>query len=156
MSTGPASVTRSIRQLVQITQQLRILGTAVLLVTLINFGFLLWIIARVARPGYGDFQDINSLPSIILAMGTIVALGLFETLRKRGNAIFQELSDELQWHVGRPQAPGQPQERPFLDARVALRTFSAASELPLIPGRFSAAAYALLSLCIALGSVLVR
>ena len=140
----------------QITRQLRVLGTAVLLVTLINFGLLLWIIAQATRPYHDEFQNINSLLNIVLAMGTIVALGLFETLRKRGNAIFQELSDELQWHVGRPRGPGQPQERPFLDARVALRTFSAASELPLIPGRFSAAAYAVLSLCIAFGSAIIR
>jgi hypothetical protein len=156
MSGSSESVTRSIRELGRITQQLRIVGTAILVVTLINFGILLWIVAQAARPAYAEAQNLNSLPNIIFAMATIVALGIFETLRKRGNAIFQEVSDELQWHLGRTRDLDRPEERPFLDARVALRTFSAASELPLVPGRFSAAVYAALSLCIAVGSVVVR
>jgi hypothetical protein len=40
-----------------------------------------------------------------------------------------------------------------LEARVALRTFSAAAELPLVPGRFGGAIYALLNLIIAVVAV---
>jgi hypothetical protein len=152
---APSSpVERSVAELRFISQRLRLMGPLILLVTLGNIGVLLWGIGRTAP--YGSYQESIAVANIVIAMATIAALGFFETLRKRGDAIFQELSDELQWHVGRrtpDYLDDPPTTRPVLEARVMLRTFSAAAELPLVPGRFGGAAYACVSLLIAVLSV---
>jgi hypothetical protein len=153
MGTMSAPVEESVREVRFIARQLRLLGPLILLVTLGNMGVLLWGIGRSVQLGHVGYQDTLTVTNIVIAMVTIAALGLFETLRKRGDAIFQELSDELQWHVGRLPFREAPVERPMLDVRVTLRTFSAAAELPLVPGRFGGAVYAALNLIIAIASV---
>jgi hypothetical protein len=155
------SINRAVSELRFITGRLRIFGTVTLVATVINIGILFWAVYLVARPKYfietRSFEGGSSLivVSIIIPMATIILLSLHETLRKRGDALFQELSDELQWHVGRRLESDMPRERPLLAARVSLRAFSAASELPLVPGRFGGAVYAGLNLTLAVTSVLL-
>jgi hypothetical protein len=146
----------SVRELRFITRRLRLVGPLLLLVTLVNIGVMLWAIERSARsPRYVEYSELPVTLNVAITIATIATLGLFETLRKRGDAIFQELSDELQWHLGRRGFEDAPRERPLLEERITLRTFSAATELPLVPGLFGGAIYAALNLMIAVTSVLV-
>jgi hypothetical protein len=178
VGAGGDLMTGSARELLRITRRLRLIGALVLVVTSGSFGVLLWSIAQSQYRYVSDAQFF-ALLNIAVAMSTVGLLGAFEVLRKRGDAIFQEMSDELQWYVGR-SAPRDhprggsagsghprgrstltsrestnPQERPVFEARVALRTFSAAAELPLIPGRFGGAIYAALNLAVAIAAVLI-
>jgi len=146
-----SSLRGSVEELHWISRSLRRLGTCILIITLVDVGMLLWGLSRGIGSGYGG-QSSLLLSIIVLAMANIAALGFFESLRKRGDAIFQELSDELQWHVGRPSGEGVPQNRPLLEARIAMRTFSVAAELPLVPGRFGGAVYAILNLWLAVAA----
>lgn len=152
-----SSVEHAVGELAHLTRRLRIFGLVALTITVVNIGTLFWVIFLTARSRYIYVEGGNSLvlTSIVFTVGTVVILSLFEALRKRGDVIFQELSDELQWHVGRRSGSEVPRERPLLDARVSLRAFSATSELPLIPGRFGGAIYAALNLSITLTSVLL-
>lgn len=145
----------SIRELESVAGVLRRLGPIVLLVTLANVGTLLWAIVQSVQGAFVEFEEALALLNIVMAMGTIACVGWFETMRRRGDAIFQEVSDELQWHVGRAEYREAPPTRPLLKARVALRTFSAAAQLPLIAGPFGATGYAALNLAIALTSAFV-
>lgn len=156
MPLRSSPIERSIRELTYVSRRLQFMGPTVLLVTLVNLGVLLWGIG--ANASYYGYQAPLAIINIVIAMATIAALGFFEALRKRGDAIFQEVSDELQWYVGHSESRGlslreAPSERPLLEARVVLRTFSAAAELPLVPGRLGGAAYALLNLVVAVAAV---
>ncbi len=83
----------------------------------------------------------------------LVVISVFENLRRGGDALFEEISDELHWHLGyRKQTAsgtvtngGQPP-----DARLVLRAFAQAADLPLIPGKFGPAIYAGVNVVIAL------
>jgi hypothetical protein len=72
----------------------------------------------------------------------------YESWRKRGEVLFEELSDELDWRVNPQQRGGYPRERPALEARVALRSFTRTSDLPLAPGRLGPAFYVLINLAL--------
>jgi hypothetical protein len=148
-------VSASARELRAITRRLRLISALVLLVSAGSFGVLLWSIAARSSYEYEGNADFFVALNIVVAMSTIALLGTFEVLRKRGDAIFQEMSDELQWHVGRPDARDAPRERPLFDVRVALRTFSAAADLPLIPGRYGGAVYAAVNLAVAVAAVFI-
>ncbi|MDZ7361412.1 MAG: hypothetical protein ONB46_11925 [candidate division KSB1 bacterium] len=88
--------------------------------------------------------------SLFVNLAVIV---LFENLRRGGDALFEEISDKLHWYVGyRKQKEngaaandGQPP-----DARLVLRAFAGAADLPLIPGKFGPAIYAGVNLVFAL------
>jgi hypothetical protein len=74
-----------------------------------------------------------------------------ESWRKRGDALFEEISDELQWNIRgtrllKDKSPAK--ERPEIQARVVLRTFARASDLPIIPGKFGPAIYITVNLLI--------
>jgi hypothetical protein len=144
-------VERSVAELSHVARRLRLIGQLVLLATVANIGVLLWEVGRSTSHGR---KESLAILSIAMAVATLAGLGVFEALRKRGDAIFQELSDELQWHVGRRSVTAVPWERPLLHARIALRTFSAVAELPLLPGRYGGAIYAGLNLSVALASAL--
>ena len=148
------SVERSVAELSHVAHRLRRMGQLILLATVVNIGVLIWEVGRSARWDHSSDESLMIL-SICISAATLASLGLFEALRKRGDAIFQELSDELQWHVGRSFGGPPPLERPLLHARIALRTFSAAAELPLVPGRFGGAIYAGLNLWVALAAALL-
>lgn len=86
--------------------------------------------------------------AIGLWIATIVSVTLHETNRKQGEAIFEEVSDELQWHVrylGEYDKAPSSNSRPELRARVTLRSFTRTTDLPLIPGSFGPALYVAVS-----------
>ena len=151
--TDEASEVISVRllELVHRTKILRVLGFAISSLTLS-----LALVVVAPRIGF-----IVPTSSVIIATGfanVICVLG-FEILRKNGDALFQEISDELQWRIGRKSKLPRSKEpsissatpqlkvdkyskyKPDLDARIILRNFTLASDLPLIPGRFSPAIY---------------
>jgi hypothetical protein len=90
----------------------------------------------------------EALPTIVVGIGgvALMLLVVYDTTRKRGDALFEELSDELQWNVVNGSQggskPGPDRERPPVDVRVRLRDYARATDLPFVPGRFGAAAYA--------------
>lgn len=93
------------------------------------------------------------LASLALLVGAAAAALWFETLRKRGDALYDEISDEVQWHIGRAylssaDQPAVDMPRPPLRYRVELRSFAKASDLPLAPGRYGPALYVALNVAL--------
>lgn len=147
----------------RVSTRLRTVGPVALVLSLANLAILLWWVARSNRWDY-SVEESLALTNLAVTVTTISVLGYFESLRKRGDAIFQELSDELQWYVGRSgshsvfeDAPrgDSPRERPLLEVRLAMRSFSAAAELPLFPGSLGGAFYAVFNLLIAIASAVL-
>jgi hypothetical protein len=78
--------------------------------------------------------SLYSLSFCFLACSLFI-VWVYETGRKQGQIVYQQLSNELQMRV----------EFPY-DYRVALRSWSAVEDLPLVPGRFGPLAYFLFHL----------
>jgi hypothetical protein len=93
------------------------------------------------------FIPVCAVGVLVMAFTILFLAVHFETIRKRGDVLFKEISDELQWNVRFSDPDGTaPPRRPSFDARLALRSFAHASDLPLVPGRYGPLAYALVDL----------
>ncbi len=143
------------------TARLRRGGFLALAVTLGNVATLIAGVVYLAdAPSYAHtagFLFFNA----VLGFGCLLLLGTLEAARKHGDAVFQELSDNLQWFAGRKVRPGGVSNQVYTyekitqEARLALRSYSGAADVPLVPGRFGVSLYALLNLLVVLSSLLV-
>lgn len=82
--------------------------------------------------------------SLGLGAASLALIVFYESLKKRGEALFEEISDELEWDVRGSEGRQSAEGRPELRARIALRTFARTTDLPLIPGKYGPAIYAVL------------
>lgn len=136
-----------------IIKSLRIIGLMCAMGSFFNLCMFLWLFMMRFPMSMGFM--VNAVILFFVLAGVVY----FEILRKRGDAIFEELSDELQWYIrdGRKlktqtgdydDSESWAEERPTLNARIVLRTFSRTTDLPLVPGRFGPAIYAGINLLI--------
>jgi hypothetical protein len=150
-------VLHAIRMLEAISVRLRALGLLVAALTVSNLGVVVAEVVQRATFTPRSTMLMYLLISGGIALTTLVAVSWFDSLRKRGNVLFQEVSDELQWFVGRGARLQEtlPPVRPLLSARVALRSFASAGELPLVPGRLGPAGYAVMNVVCVLTAAVV-
>ena len=149
---SPSSLEAQLNQLNRISVRLRHLGmmafifTPASLVSLVATLFVRW-----SFNGFSAMLAMNIL-SLILIVSALVAAVMFEINRKEGDALFEEISDELQWEEQlmryyQKLADAEPTEgRPFADVKIILRSFARAADLPIIPGKFGPAVYVAASL----------
>ena len=135
-----------------LSSQLNVSGQFVMYLTVLNIVLTLSLLASGCRNG--DFaQVLCTQVGLALGIGALSLTVACERLRRRGDVLFQEISDELQWDIRASTADsgkGIASERPPLDARMILRTFARAGDLPLVPGTFGPAVYAAINLLILL------
>jgi hypothetical protein len=134
----------SLGDLRHITRLLQRYGFFALVFTVLNFAALILASsARYFQLTYISFVLLVVYLPISLTLIAVICIIRYESLRKRGDALFEEISDELQWNV-RTESKANPHtsDRPNLNARVALRSFARATDLPLIPGRYGPGIYA--------------
>lgn len=124
-----------IDQMQRIAVLLRSLGLAMLLTTLFNLGVVAVAAVRLLPPFVG-----LQMSALLFVVAVLFAM-LFEQLRRRGEVIYGEVTDELHRAHSDPQL-----ERPRLSFRIALKNFASSMELPLIPGRYGVSLYLLLNL----------
>jgi len=170
---GP-QVSLSIKMLSVISRNLQHLATA-------NFLLIVGLILLLATAFYwvvGSHTLLNvlALPlfSSLIFVANLIGLLVYERLRRRGDAIFAELSDELQWRLvnegyashdtqGMPLPPppgfkySEPnqRDRPSLTIRIVLRTFIRNTDLPFIRGANGPLIYFLLSIALWATSMLL-
>lgn len=123
----------------------------VLTLYLLASGFLLEVIYGylLSQPNSSYWDSASGFALMRIFVGIFATLSTFlafsgslhfDTLRRSGDALFQEVSNHLQ---------GMPSD--FLSSaiglefRIALRELAAACELPLFPGRWGAGIYMLLN-----------
>jgi len=134
-----------IARLELIARRLRILGFGLLGCTLLNF---LAFTATVL----GFFGSY--LSSQYAALVFVLVLGgatVFESSRRRGEAIYSEVTDEF--HRRASRRPTDDAAMPF---RIALKDFAVSMDLPLVPGRYGAAAYVLVNLALVISLLFFR
>lgn len=138
-------LTVALSRMTDINWRLRKNGLLALLCTLGNFGIL--VLSLSLRTTLNEKILTTKIVFLIPALAALLSVGLYETFRREGDALFEEISDELEWDIrSRRISAKMPQEKPELAVRTVLRKFARASDLPLIPGRFGPAIYAGLNL----------
>jgi hypothetical protein len=142
-----SSLDHALRKLEYLTRILRMTGLYVFTSTVFCLVLSFLTILRIA-PTMAIFKII-----LYLAIGfggvSLVLVIFYESYRKQGEALFEEISDELQWHirfVGDNEKRSTSDVRPGLEARVVLRFFARATDLPLVPGRFGPAVYVMVNI----------
>lgn len=139
-----------------ITNRLRVLGLTCAFLSFINLIHTLWRIVIRSR-----YIEELAICSVTMLFTVLICIVLFDFLRKKGDVLFEEISDELQWGVYNdverksdkedyPVLERSAEERPRLHVRIVLRSFSRAADLPLVPGRFGPAIYLLINIVLAL------
>jgi hypothetical protein len=83
--------------------------------------------------GFG-LRDLLSLTSALMTTLVFALSGFYDTNRRKGEALYNELSNEMQIMIG------------VLDFRLALRRWDQAAGLPLVAGRHGLAIYLALNL----------
>lgn len=95
---------------------------------------------------YTSYYVNQYLPLVVVplaaAMCVIAAVALFDVLRKRGDVIYDELTNYFQEAVVTTDASTEPTSGERLRFRLILREYVAVTNLPIIPGRFGPAIYA--------------
>ena len=141
------------------TRWLKSIGIFTFLLTIANVGLLVYSLFTlensVDSSEAAGMLTSNWLYSTVLFGWCIVSVVVFERMRKSGDTLFEEMSDELQWHIAylgvapKPepsQADELLQERPPLDVRTTLRSYVRTTDLPIIPGKMGPALYVALNL----------
>lgn len=144
----------SLTRLERISRTLRLYGMLIFLLTLLDILFVVFI-SLGTRYLYTYFLHAGPLITVFATLNFLFVLSfivLYESSRRRGDSIFEEISDELQWNVGyrHSATAGAADEMPPLKARVILRSFARTTDLPLIPGKFGPAIYAGMNIILAL------
>jgi hypothetical protein len=151
------NVSKLIDELGQRAARLRMLGFYSSITT---FGVIVGVLALLGVMPLGlASSSVPAASRIILAVAgiSLISLVLYESMRKSGDALFEEISDELQWKVlGGTSArlSNARDDRPPIDIRVRLRDYARATELPFVPGRYGAAVYAAINIVMVLLLVL--
>ncbi len=143
----PYSLRESLFLLDKLTVRLRFLSIFVFTISLLNIASVLATIALMKF----RFSLLVAMNTTVIIMNaslfviSLLAIVLYESLRRRGDAVFEEISDEIQWDVGyrdRETSEKQGDQSPPIVARVMLRNFARTTDLPLVPGKFGPAIYA--------------
>lgn len=122
-----------------LTYQKKSYAMAISYLTLIHLFVFFIIISRTIDLFYGRYVVMieGSLLFII-----IFAAMRFEYFRKRGDVLFEEISDELAWNLTNKVSKEEvSKERPSLKIRVILRSFVKTSDLPIVPGKYGPLSY---------------
>ena len=154
------TVGHALRKLSNIVDALRQIGLVILCVTTLNL--VLSVAALFARinenqskiptqlsASEGPVAPASSMIgffSVLVGLAVLFAIINFESSRKQGNALFEEISDELQWlPVKKETESNLPEYRPNIEVRLILRSFVQCVDLPLIPGRFGPILYVIIN-----------
>ena len=143
---------KSLYRLERLTRVLRIVGlfcfSLTVLCVVISF-LTLFNLSRVdsqyLSSNFRSYYRSYFYASLVAGILALILVVFYETLRKQGESLFEEISDELEWHIlAEPskQSASPTGERPSLSARIVLRSFVRATDLPLVPGKFGPSLYA--------------
>jgi len=151
---GQEYVESSLALLQRITTGPRYSGISISVLTFINVFFVFFFMFKLGFFLFGVNLD-NNFTALFLGISVLSSLGIIilnENLRRKGDVLFEEISDELHWYVGPKKQSDNgvvADQRPSWNARVVLRSFAQATDLPLIPGKFGSALYAGVNILIA-------
>lgn len=139
----------ALSKLERVSQVLRRFSKVVLITTVVSFGILLATLLIGDRKPSGSF-DWPAALSLLFGCIALYGCASHEMRRKRGEDLFEEIADEVERKIvsvaGNPTFEGELEL--LSRARLALRDFAHASDLPFIPGKFGPTVYAAVNLLI--------
>jgi len=145
--TDGTPLSEALSTLVELSQRLRRDAKFIASVTVVVIFSSIIIVLRPLLKFSLTFVAASISGLVILAIIVLLLAVDFESTRKKGDALFKEISDELQWNLrfSDPDSPPPP-KRVQLNMRLALRSFAGASELPLIPGQYGPLTYVVINM----------
>lgn len=120
-----------------IAVRLRLLGMGMLIATMMNLACAFAVAVRSLQ-----WFIILQVSAMLFVMVVFLAM-LFEQLRRRGEIIYEEVTDDLHRFYRETEM-----DRPRIAFRIALKNFATAMDLPLVPGRYGVSLYILLNLAV--------
>lgn len=153
-----------VESLSHISKELQRLGFIASTLSYLNITVLIFIVFFLRYLNLDPAITIFAF-SVIPCMLTIVLIGIYDQFKRRGDALFEEISDELQWHITqrftKPEKNNKQGETtnknsssPDLQLRITLRTFARSIQLPLTPGHLGPVIYVAINLLIVVFSTL--
>lgn len=135
----------------RINSRMRTLGLMSLGFTLLNFAVLSIGVPYIMFVGsrYSYILLMVTSLSTITAFFAMVSLALLDRRKREGEAVFQELSEQLEAEAGRDLDNRKISSR----MRVTIREFGQSAELPLISGRSGSTIYAVVNIVITIVTV---
>lgn len=153
----------ALEQLSYVTHRTQSTSSMVSIVTLVHVSFALALAFYFSTPlymirGYSVNLFVLIFLEIGLLVSSILVLLLYDRSISRGDAIYQEISDELEWQVKdlasnkdqKVHVYSSSKDRPGLSVRLALRDFVLAARLPLVRGSQGGAYYLFINMAIAI------
>ena len=154
------SLDTSLRRLDRLGAKLSKLGLQILTASIVNVGCLALLYMHSVLSAFW-----LAGVSVVVGGFTLVFSAVYDLAKREGDALFEEISDELQWKIASAshsevysrveidEIDQHAKARPELNARVVLRTFASSTELPLIPGRYGAALYVAINIFISFSAI---
>lgn len=160
VNSKPIPLEISLKELDFITARMRKIALIIFAFTLFNIffpvfifsGALYTLVTKVFTDREYPYGTTNAsiVIWIIILFMTLIMIYIYESFRKKGDVLFEEISDELEWNVkNHPENQGG-NERPEINARISLRSFVKTTDLPFIPGKFGPAFYLVFNVLIPL------
>jgi hypothetical protein len=142
----PKQISDILLRLERLTLRLRLFGLFGFLCTGTNL--LLLFVTLLGPRFYGSSTKLITTVMLEVTVVALLIVTSHEYLRKSGDSLFEEISDDLQKNVRskdlrlqKTKARASKNKVPN-SARYTLRAFAKGADLPLIPGRFGPAIYA--------------
>lgn len=141
-----------------ITHKLHRLGLLIYSSTMLNLIISFFFISKLDIHLFGEVPKFGIALAIVFiclfSLSNLVMVVFYENYRKRGETLFEEISDEIQWRISDRQVSKYDEEvlidyKPWLESRVILRDFVKTTDLPLIPGKYGTSIYAIINIVIA-------
>jgi len=160
----PEPVERALSELQSVTRRARHWAEWVSTVTAAHVGFLFvgpGIARLLSLPLTVEAAFGVAAAELFMLASWYVALRQFDAAGQRGNVLFQEISDELEWGRRRPSVPGTVRDPevwgmpPSFETRVVLRDFQASLRLPFVPAGAGPAVYAGVNLLLTLTFIVI-
>jgi hypothetical protein len=138
-----------VHQLGYLANRMRLMGLCVTGLTVSNLLLLLIFLSLLGR----IVPDVAMAVLMALTTASLASLTLYISLRSKAQVLFEEVSEELQWFIGREQYQHvssksdlpPPAFKPDLSTRIVLRTFARATDLLFFAGSSGPGVYFLLS-----------
>lgn len=131
-------------ELKRLTRWLERIGMACLSLTVINLGMIFSFV----------FVQLDLYLSIPISWScgilSVISSVSFDRIRRKGNTMFEEISEELHWKFRHAKQPDMDipvaKEIPEFYIRIILRSFATSTDMPLVPGKFGPLIYVILNL----------
>lgn len=153
-------IEESLLVLDKFTKWISFVSTLISITTALNllFSFLIFFKVNSSLSIQTDRYDNKPLGTLLIIliffsfMSFLALLYLYDDRRKRGEVLFEEISDELEWYVSNDK-DNVNLKRPQIGARIALRSFTKTTDLPFVSGKIGILFYLTLNITLVVISI---